>query len=99
MTPGDSVTSCAKFRPFSGSSAICFCSILVATAADVVSTIGLSPVTVTVSWTCPTGSEKSTTVWLPTVSARSLRTTVWKPASAAWTVYVPRGRSGSVNRP
>ena len=66
VTAGANVMSWAKFLPFSGKSAICFCSIVVATALDVVSTIGLSPVTVTVSSICPIGSVKSTTFWLPT---------------------------------
>src|SRR6266496_2004197 len=55
------------------------------------STMGDSAVTVTVSLTEPTDSVKSTSV---TAFRRTgaLRITDWKPASSAWSSYVPGGR-------
>ena len=58
---------------------------VVETALDVVSTIGLWLVTVTVSSIGPSASVKSTTFSLPTRSVMPLRTTERKPVSDACT--------------
>src|SRR5215475_4376087 len=98
-TPGASVNSDAKFRPFSGRSRIWVGVTSDETAAVRVSTCAASPTTVTVSVCAPVGSVKSATDWLPTVSVIPVRTTVWKPVAEARTSYSPTDKSGTLYRP
>src|SRR5205823_8136094 len=64
-----------------------------------VSTIGLSPVTVTVSATADTPSCVLTLALKPTVTAMPALITVLKPGSSNFTVYVPTLRRGNWNDP
>src|SRR5262245_51860245 len=98
-TPGASVNSAVKFRPFSGRSRIWVGVTSEETAAVRVSTCAASPTTVTVSVCAPVGSMKSATGWPPTVNVIPVRTTVWKPVEEARTSYSPTGRSGMLYRP
>src|SRR5687768_17022542 len=68
-------------------------------AADCTSTIGLSPVTVTVSATAPTRSSASMEAVNPSETSTSSRRTVLKPWSANVTEYLPGGRLTTRYRP
>lgn len=82
----------------SGSSAICFCSITVPSAADTVSTTGVAALTVTVCSIAEGLSVTSMTLSLPTAS-RTPRRTVPNPDSDTPISYGAGSRFVTVNRP
>ena len=65
-----------KLRPFNGSSRISVCSTRLEMAKDVVSTCDTSASTLTVSFSCPTAMEKSTTGFAPNVKTTPFLTSV-----------------------
>ena len=80
-TPGSSVPSCVKLRPFSGSSTTFCSSTTMPSVALAVSTSGASVETVTLSSTPPTASFRSTRAVLSTVTVMSSRVNVLNPVS------------------
>ncbi len=93
-TPGMSVPSCVKLRPFSGSSTTFCRSIVMPSVACAVSMSGGSPETVTLSVTPPTDSFMSTRVVSPTDTVAPSVTVGLKPAIVALTSYRPGCSSG-----
>ena len=95
-TPGMSVPSCVKLRPFSGSSTTFCWSMVIPRLAREVSTSDCSAVTVTASSMPPTVSLRSTRPVSPTETFAPVCTTVLKPESVAFTSYRPGCSSRTV---
>jgi hypothetical protein len=85
-TPGISVPSCVKLRPFSGRSTTFCWSMTMPCVAFEVSTSVASAVTVMVSLICPTSSWKTARAVSVTVTRTPSCCAVLKPASDAFTL-------------
>ena len=83
VTPFTSFDSSIQLRPWSGSCSIWRRSTLPATCDEVVSTSGVSPMTVSVSVTDASFSVNGIVAFWPTSSSTSLNMTVEKPDSSA----------------
>ena len=98
-TPGMSVPSWVKLRPFSGSSTTFCSSMTMPSVACEVSTSGASPVTVTASSTAPTAIVTSTRAVSLTRTVMPSRVVVLNPGSVALTLYRPGASSGTAKKP
>ena len=85
VTPGCSVASCMKFRPLSGSSAICVVDTTPPATALLKSMLVAAPSTVTFSMIAPTFSERSALTSRPISSVRFSRFAEVNPESSAVT--------------
>ena len=91
VIPLTSIDSSSQLRPCSGIASIWRRSTLPATCVDVKSTSGASPVTVSVSASDEIFIAKAIDAFWPTSSSTFGISAVPKPASSAWTWYVPGG--------
>src|SRR5579872_6694812 len=100
LTPGTSVTSWVKSRPFNWSCVISLPVMVPATSEDWVSTV-LSPwpSTTTMFWVSPTSMVTSTRAFCVTRRAMLLALNLRKPGAATASLYVPPGRLAARKSP
>jgi hypothetical protein len=82
VTPAESDANDNSWRPFTGSSSICFCEIVWLTDAVCVCSSGDSPATVMVSATLARPSVTVGRATSPFRRVNSFSSTVWNPASS-----------------
>ena len=87
-TPGWSLASSRKLRPFSGRFSICLCVMTPPTVCESYCICGAAPSTVTESLVSPMRNAKSAVVVVP-VSTDTWRTMRWNPEASTLTSYSP----------